>query len=169
MKKILAQKKFSTRSKFDVVVELLALAAVLFLWAETYYFQHLGAEIVPNDYSFLESPNEFWASQMTYSIPFVATMIYVGLTIFNEKRQHNEYEYEFNPEKSAAVLRINRRLWRWLKLNLILVLLIIEYFSFHTGSSLGDGISVWFILVFPVLVFGPVVYFFFAYSKEQLH
>ena len=168
MKKILAQKKFSTRSKFDVVVELLALAAVLFLWAETYYFQHLGAEIVPNDYSFLESPNEFWASQMTYSIPFVATMIYVGLTIFNEKRKHNEYEYEFNPEKSAAVLRINRRLWRWLKLNLILVLLIIEYFSFHTGSSLGDGISVWFILVFPVLVFGPVIYFFFAYSKEQL-
>lgn len=168
MKKILASNKFSTHSKFDVVVELLAIAAVLFLWAETYYFQHLGAEIVPNDYSFLESPNEFWASKMTYSIPFVATMIYVALTIFNEKRRHNEYEYEFNPEKSAAVLRINRRLWRWLKLNLILVLLVIEYFSFHTGSSLGDGISVWFILIFPVLVFGPVVYFFFAYAKEQL-
>jgi hypothetical protein len=168
MKNILAEKKPSSFTKSDILVEILAIGALVMLWAETYYFQHLGAELVPNDYTFLESPNEFWASQMTYSIPFIATLIYIGLTIYNKKRKHNEYEYEFNPEKSAAVLRINQRLWRWLKLNLILVLLIIEYFSFHTGSSAGDGISIWFILIFPLLIFGPVVYFFVAYSREQL-
>jgi hypothetical protein len=168
MKKLTEEQKPSTFSKSDILVEFLAIAGLVMLWAETYHFQHLGAELVSKDYTFLESPNEFWASQMTYSIPFIATLIYIGLTIYNKKRKHNEYEYEFDKEKSAAVLRINQRLWRWLKLNLILVLLIIEYFSFHTGSSAGDGISIWFILIFPVLIFGPVVYFFVAYSREQL-
>lgn len=168
MNKSIDKKIPSVFTKSDILVEALAIAALVFLWAETYYFQHLGAELVPNDYSFLESPNEFWASQMTYSIPFVATLIYIGLTLYTNKRKHEEYEYEFNPEKSAAIKGINRRLWRWLKLNLILVLLIIEYFSFHTGSSAGDGISIWFILIFPLLIFGPVVYFFIAYSREQL-
>lgn len=125
MKKTLATKKPSYYSKFDVAIEILAVVALVLLWAETSYFQHRGAELVPVDFNFLERPNEYWASQMTYSIPFVATMIYIGLTIFTLKRKHDEYEYEFNPEKSAAILRINRRLWRWLKFNLVLILLII--------------------------------------------
>lgn len=155
-------------SFFDGILEILGFIALVFLWVMTYKFQHIGAELVPEDFSFFQTPNEFWASKMTYTVPVIATVLYVGLTVYNLRPQIGDYPVQISSEKSAQLNEINKRLWRWLKFNLLLIFITIEYFSFHTGSNAGTGISPTLIYVFPVLLFGPVVFFFIEFSKSQL-
>lgn len=155
-------------SFLDIVVEAMSFLVLVSLWILTYYFQHENLEIVAEGYDFFSNPNEYWASRMTYSVPFVATILYVGLTLYNQKVQNGSYAIEVNKKNGPELSRINKRLWRWLKLNILLMFVVIEYFSFHTGSNAGLGISSSFILVFPLLLFGPVIYFFLEYSKNQL-
>ncbi|SMD42026.1 hypothetical protein SAMN00777080_0562 [Aquiflexum balticum DSM 16537] len=155
-------------SFFDGILEIFGFIALISLWVMTYKFQHIGAELVSEDFSFFQTPNEFWASKMTYTVPTIATVLYVGLTVYNLRPQLGDYPVQVSSEKSAQLSEINKRLWRWLKFNLLLIFIVIEYFSFHTGSNAGTGISPAFIYVFPVLLFGPVVFFFIEFSKSQL-
>jgi hypothetical protein len=168
MKNILRTFKNTNVSRLDIAVEVVSLLVLILLWAETYFFQHESLELVPDGYSFFSNPNEYWASRMTYSVPFVATILYVGLTLYNQRVQHGDFAIEISKEKAPALSQINKRLWRWLKLNILVMFVVVEYFSFHTGSNAGTGISGWFILAFPLLLFGPVVYFFVEFSKNQL-
>jgi hypothetical protein len=168
MKNLLSTFRKVRISFLDKILEILSFSALIILWVMTYRFQHLGAELVPDDFDFFQMPNEYWASKMTYAVPFIATLLYVGLTIYNLRPQYGEHTVNASPEKLSGLSEINKRLWRWLKFNLLLVFIIIEYFSFHTGSNAGTGITPVLIYVFPVLLFGPVVFFFIEFSKNQL-
>ncbi len=168
MKNLLSTFKKVKISFWDKILELLSIGALIVLWVMTYKFQHIGAELVPEDFDFFQTPNEYWASKMTYSVPIIATVLYIGLTVYNLRPQYGNYPVQISSEKIADLSEINKRLWRWLKFNLLVIFIIIEYFSFHTGSNAGTGITPLLILVFPVLLFGPVVFFFIEFSKNQL-
>jgi hypothetical protein len=152
----------------DNVIEVLGIIALVWLWLETVYFQQLGLEQVPANFSFFENPSEYWASQMTYAVPLVATVFYLSISWFNYFNRDIDHLVDASTEKKKALIAINRRLWRWVKLNVIIIFLMIEYFSFHTGSSFGSGVPTWMILFFPLVLFSPLVYFFIEYSKSQL-
>ena len=155
-------------SFWDKVIEILGLATLTLLWVMTYHFQHLGAELMPDDYDFFKNPSEYWASKMTYSIPVITTILFIGITIYNTKTKYTDYPIDENPEKAKKLSQINQRLWRWLKFMLVLIFLLIEYFSFHSGSGFGTGIPKWFMVAFPMMLFGPIIYFFIEFSQNQL-
>lgn len=152
----------------DKVIEVLGIVALVWLWLETVYFQQLGQEQVTADFSFFENPSEYWASQMTYAVPFVATVFYLSISWNNYFNRDIDHLVDASFEKKKALIAINRRIWRWVKLNVIIIFLMIEYFSFHTGSDFGSGVPNWMILFFPLVLFSPLVYFFIEYSKSQL-
>ncbi|WP_373522099.1 hypothetical protein [Aquiflexum sp.] len=168
MKNLITKFKKVRITFWDLILEILSLCALIVLWTITYNFQHIGAELVPADFDFFQTPNEYWASKMTYSVPIIATILYVGLTIWNLRPQYGDYPVDVSGDKALDLSKINKRLWRWLKFNLLVIFIVIEYFSFHTGSNAGTGITPLLIYVFPVLLFGPVVFFFIEYSKSQL-
>ncbi|RPA67036.1 hypothetical protein EF405_18070 [Cyclobacteriaceae bacterium YHN15] len=153
---------------WDRIIEILGFSALVILWVMTYHYQHLGAELMPEDYDFFQNPSEYWASKMTYSIPVIATILYLGITIYNTKTRYTDYPINENPEKAEKLSQINQKLWRWLKFMLILMFLLIEYFSFHSGSGFGTGVPKWFMVAFPLMLFGPVIYFFIEFSQNQL-
>jgi hypothetical protein len=153
---------------WDKVIEILALSALVLLWVMTYRFQHIGAELMPADYDFFQNPSEYWASNMTYTIPIIATLLYIGITWYNTRGQYGNYLVQDDTEKREKLIEINQKLWRWLKFMLILIFLSIEFFSFHSGSGFGTGIPKWYIVVFPMMLFGPVIYFFIEFSQNQL-
>ncbi|WP_293015505.1 hypothetical protein [Mongoliibacter sp.] len=153
---------------WDRVIEILGFSSLILLWVMTYYFQHLGAEAVPEGYNFFENPSEYWASNMTYSIPIIATILFFGITLYNQTPRISEYTIQNQPEKVDTLIRINAKLWRWIKFNLIIMFILIEYFSFHSGSGFGTGIPTWFIIVFPVLLFAPIIYLFMEFAKTQV-
>ncbi|MDX5479975.1 hypothetical protein [Fontibacter flavus] len=153
---------------WDKAIELLGLAALILLWVMTYNFQHLGAKLMPEDYSFFQNPSEYWASKMTYTIPVIATILFLGISIYNTRTKYADYPIEDTPEKAKKLSLINQRLWRWLKFMLILMFIMIEYFSFHSGSGFGTGIPKLYIILFPLMLFAPVIFFFIEFSQNQL-
>jgi hypothetical protein len=153
---------------WDRIIEIMGFAALVLLWIMTYHFQHIGADLMPEDYDFFQNPSEFWASKMTYSIPVIATIFYLGITLYNTKTRYTDYPIIEDPEKAEKLSQINQKLWRWLKFMLILMFLLIEYFSFQSGSGFGTGVPKWYMVAFPLMLFGPVIYFFIEFSQNQL-
>lgn len=153
---------------WGMVIEILGYASLIWLWVMTYYFQHVGAEAVADDYNFFDNPSEYWASNMTYSIPIIATILFLGITLYNQKPHISEYTVQNQPDKVETLVKINAKLWRWIKFNLILIFILIEYFSFHSGSGFGTGIPKWFVIAFPLLLFAPIIYMFMEFAKNQL-
>ncbi|MFD2200439.1 hypothetical protein [Shivajiella indica] len=153
---------------WDRIIEILGFSALIILWVMTYHFQQVGAELMPEGYDFFKNPSEYWASKMTYTIPIIATILYVGITAYNTKKKYTDYPISDDPKKAEKLSQINQKLWRWLKFMLILIFLLIEYFSFHSGSGFGTGIPNWFMVAFPLMLFGPVIYFFIEFSQNQL-
>jgi hypothetical protein len=168
MKESLKTFRNSNVSRLDIAVEVVSLLVLILLWGETIFFQRQSLELAPEGYDFFSNPNEYWASRMTYSVPFVATILYVGLTLYNRREQQGNFAVEISKDKAPILSQINKRLWRWIKLNILIMFVVVEYFSFHTGSNAGSGISSWFVFMFPLLLFIPVVIFFIEFSKNQL-
>lgn len=152
----------------DKMIEVLGIIALVWLWLETIYFQQLGQSQVEENFDFFATPSGYWASKMTYSVPLVATIFYLAITWFNYYNRDIDHLVDASTDKKRSLIAINRRLWRWVKLNLVIIFLMIEYFSFHTGSSYGTGVPTWMILFFPLILFSPLIYFFIEYSKSQL-
>lgn len=153
---------------WDQIIEILSFAALVLLWVMTYHFQHIGAELVAENYDFFQNPSEYWATKMTYTLPIVATILYVGLTIYNTKTYYVNLMVVDSEEKAEKLRKINQKFYRWVKLMVILVFIFIEYFSFQSGSGYGSGIPQWYIIVFPLLLFAPVIYFFIEFAQNQL-
>ncbi|WP_106568820.1 hypothetical protein [Cecembia rubra] len=164
--------KFNLSNKglsfWDAIIEILALVALVLLWVLTYSFQQLGSKMVSDNFDFFQNPSEYWASKMTYTLPIIASIFYLGITFFGLSRDYSGEKWNENPEKAKKLKMINQRLWRWSKFILVLMFMLIEYFSFQSGSNFGTGIPKWHIVVFPLLIFGPVIYFFLEFSKYQL-
>lgn len=164
--------KFNLSTKglsfWDAIIEIIAFVALSLLWVLTYSFQQLGSKMVSDDFDFFQNPSEYWASKMTYTLPIIATIFYLGITFFGFSRDFSGEKGIDSPEKGQKLKEINQRLWRWVKFILVLMFILIEYFSFQSGSNFGAGIPKWHIVVFPLLLFGPVIYFFFEFSKHQL-
>lgn len=164
--------KFNFSIKWDffwnAVIEVIAFLALLFLWILTYSFRKVGSKMVSDNFDFFQNPNEYWASKITYTLPIIATIFYFGITLLGFRRDFSGEKGVDNPEKAQKLREINQRLWRWVKFILVLMFILIEYFSFHSGSNYGSGIPMWHIVVFPLLLFGPVIFFFFEFSKHQL-
>lgn len=164
--------KFNLSTKglsfWDAIIEILAFVALALLWVLTYSFQQLGSKMVSDDFDFFQNPSEYWASKMTYTLPIIATIFYFGITLFGFSRDFTGEKGVDLSEKGQKLKEINQRLWRWVKFILVLMFILIEYFSFQSGSNFGAGIPKWHIVVFPLLLFGPVIYFFFEFSKHQL-
>jgi hypothetical protein len=153
---------------WDKIIEILSFSALILLWVMVYNFQHIGAELMPDGYDFFQNPSEYWASKMTYTIPIIATILYVGITFYNSRNNYINFLVQDDEEKKEKLTEINQKLWRWMKFMLILIFVSIEFFSFHSGSGFGTGIPKWYIVVFPLLLFVPVIYFFIEFSQNQL-
>jgi hypothetical protein len=152
----------------DKVMEFFCFVALLCLWILTWYFHEMELRAAPQDFSFFKNPSYYWASNMTYTLPMIATAVYVLLTYRNRRPIPVEHIIQVNPEKQAKLLQINQRLMRWVKINIVFIFIIIEVLSYTTGSNGGTGIPYFVVFFLPVLMVGPVVYFLFEFSKNQL-
>jgi hypothetical protein len=152
----------------DWLMEAISLLGLISLWIMTSYYHGIESAKVPEDFSFLKNPSYYWASNMTYTIPLIATVIYLYLTYMKKRPIPQEHLIEVNPEKEAKILQINNRLMRWIKIVAVSLFIMIEFLSYNTGSNQGTGISYMVIFFLPILMVGPIIYFLFEFSKSQL-
>ena len=87
----------------DKVMEFFCFVALVCLWGLTWYFHEMELRSAPQDFSFFKNPSFYWASNMTYTMPVIATAIYIMLTYRNRKPVPVEHVIEADPQKQAKL------------------------------------------------------------------
>jgi len=86
-------------------------------------------------------------------------LLFTGMTILNRFPHIFNYPVKITPENALRQYSVATRLIRILKLVIMFVFLMIEYFTVRTALHHAAGFGVWFIPVFLMMVNIPVIYY----------
>jgi uncharacterized membrane protein len=152
---------------FDKRIEQLSLLFLLLLLGLSVYVYIKTPDIIPVHFGISGKPDNYGSKWVLIILPVLGIGSYLLLTTLN--RYPHVFNYpglitEQNAEKQYAMAT---RMLRCIKLTVLVLLTMIVLFTYLTTLGVVKGIGVWFIPVFGVLMFAPVVIFIMRSFKEK--
>lgn len=148
-----------TLTKTDKLLEVIGWCVVLVLWMLTVYLYRELPETIPTHFDFAGRPDGFGKKINILSLPVIATVLYLGMTLLNKFPHIFNYPVKITAENALRQYTLATRLIRYLKLAVVIVFGII---ALHTaGRSLGqtDVSGRWFLPTILGLIFIPLIIF----------
>lgn len=143
----------------DKTLEILGWLSVFAIWGLTIVNFSKLPDIIPIHYNGTGEPDGFGGKTTILTLPLVATIIFVGMTILN-KFPHI-FNYPTNITKNNALQQYTNatRMIRCLKLIIVVVFGAIVFKTIQTANGQVNGLGTWFLLTILGLVFIPLIYF----------
>ena len=143
----------------DKIVEISGWVLLVSLWLITSLsYSHLQA-IIPIHYNASGNADGFGDKLNIFILPFITTILFVGLTILNKYPHLFNYPKEINASNALTQYTAATRLIRFLKLSIVV---INQYTIIKTITSLNSknsSLGNWFLPFTIGLIFIPIIYF----------
>jgi uncharacterized membrane protein len=139
----------------DKLLELLGWGVLLALWVWTGTSYSNLPDTIPTHFNATGEADGFGRKASIVSLPVVATLLYIGLTLLNRVPHIFNFPTPVTQENALIQYTNATRMIRSLKFILVLVFAGI---SFQTIKQ-ADGLGVWFLPVTLGLIFLPLIYF----------
>lgn len=148
-----------TLTTSDWALELLGWAALLALWGLILtHYPNLPA-IIPTHYNLAGVADDYGKKASLLLLPFVATVLFIGLTLLNRYPHQFNYLVPITPDNALSQYTAATRLLRYLKLILVVVFGLLAYQTIRQARGAATGLGVWFLPVMLALVLVPLLYF----------
>ncbi len=144
---------------FDKLVETLGWTVILAIWIITIATYTDLPNIIPTHYNGAGEADAFGDKSNILSLPFVATILFVALSIFNKFPHVFNYSVDITPENALVQYTNATKLLRYLKLIVAIIFSSIAVQTIRTADSKDVGLGVWFLPVVLVMIFVPIAYF----------
>lgn len=152
---------------YDKALEVAGIALLLMLWAFCFYSYSNTPEIVPIHFRADGSPDGYGDARTVFLMPIIAVFLFVLMSSASRHPENFNYTVTITPENAERQYTKMLRLMKWVKISVIIIILLIEFFSFNVAIGKSDRLPQWLLLVVFVLVFAPVVYFLIKSGKEN--
>lgn len=149
----------------DKTIEIIAwllIFAVCFLTVINY--QSLP-DIIPTHYNGAGMADGFGDKWLILTLPLVATVLFVGLTIFNKFPHIFNYPTEITADNALRQYTNATRLIRYLKVIIAVIFGLISYQTIRNANGQIEGLGTWVLPFTLVLIFVPIIYFLIKSSK----
>ena len=146
----------------DWLIEILALVLIAAIWGITIYCYSKLPDVIPLHYSVSGKPDVFGGKENIFSLPMLAAIIFMGLTIVNRYPQIFNFPVKITAENVLKKFKEATRLIRYLKL---IVTAAFAYYIIKTTKYAGNingitqGLGVWFLPLAIGILFIPLIYF----------
>ncbi|WP_222535494.1 DUF1648 domain-containing protein [Pedobacter polysacchareus] len=118
-------------SLFDKIIEGIGLFLLMSLWL-CVYFQYAGLpEYLPLHFNFSGAADSFGHRSDIYSLPMVATALYILLTTVNNFPHYFNYLTPITPENAHRQYTIATKLLRYLKVLVVVIFAILISITIH--------------------------------------
>jgi uncharacterized membrane protein len=143
----------------DRVLELIGWGLLIGLWG--YALGRYGAlpERIPTHFNAAGESDAFGNKQSLLTLPVVATVLFVGLSVLNRFPHLFNYLQPITQENALRQYTIATRMIRLLKLVLASVFFALLHLTVQTAQGEAQGLGTWFLPLVLALVNLPLAYY----------
>jgi uncharacterized membrane protein len=143
----------------DQIFELLGWGVLLALWIWTGTSYSSLPDSIPTHFNAAGEADGFGRKASIVSLPLIATLLYVGLTILNRVPHIFNFPTPVTQDNALKQYTNATRMIRFLKLILVLVFAGISFQTIQQANGKADGLGSWFLPLTLALIFMPLIYF----------
>ena len=143
----------------DKLVDLLGWIILLALWALTITHYSTLPDTIPTHFNGAGEADGFGSKASIIGLPFIATLLFILLTILNRYPHIFNYPSPVTQENALRLYTLATRMLRYLKLVLLVVFGGIGFMTVQHATGKAAGLGVWFLPLTLVLTFLPLIYF----------
>ena len=143
----------------DQIFELLGWGVLLALWVWTGTSYSSLPDTIPTHFNAAGEADGFGRKASIVSLPLIATLLYVGLTILNRVPHIFNFPTPVTQDNALKQYTNATRMIRFLKLILVLVFAGISFQTIQQANGKADGLGSWFLPLTLALIFMPLIYF----------
>jgi uncharacterized membrane protein len=142
----------------DKTFEIIGWLLVISVWGLTITNYANLPETIPTHYNGAGQADRFGGKATILTLPLIATVLFVGLTILLNKFPHI-FNYPTNITQDNALRQYATRMIRYLKLIIVVIFGLIEFKTIQIANGQADGLGIWFLPMTLGLIFIPLIYF----------
>jgi uncharacterized membrane protein len=146
-------------TKIDKTVEIMGWLLICANWALVINTYKSLPNIIPTHYNGAGLADGFGDKSMIFTLPLVATVLFVGLTILNKFPHIFNYPTDITTNNALKQYTNATRLIRYLKVIFVVIFGLISYQTIKHGNGQTEGLGVWFLPLTLGLIFIPTIYF----------
>ena len=149
----------------DKIFEIVGWGFIILIWVLTITNYSNLPETIPTHYNGAGQADGFGGKATILTLPLIATILFIGLTVLNKFPQVFNYPTEITQDNAFRQYIYATRLIRYLKLIIVFILGLIEFKTIQNANGEADGLGVWFLPLTIGVIFLPMIYFILNHSS----
>ncbi|MFM2386051.1 MAG: hypothetical protein RL660_808 [Bacteroidota bacterium] len=149
----------------DKFIELLTFLLVVQLWIYAVISYSKLPDIIPTHFNFSGKADSFGAKASLFTLPTIATIMWVALTLLNKVPHIFNYPSKITVDNALQHYTIATKMMRYLKLVVVVIFCFAVYQTVSAAQSGSDSIGKLFLLLCLVSLALPIIYFFWQSGK----
>ena len=151
----------------DKTVEIIGWLLIFGVWSLTIINYQSLPDIIPTHYNGAGVADGFGDKWMILTLPLVATVLFVGLTILNKFPHIFNYPTEITADNALRQYTNARRLIRYLKVIIVIIFGLIAFQTIRHANGQSEGLGIWFLPMTIGLIFILLIYFLIKSTKTK--
>lgn len=151
----------------DAIIELVGWFLIVAVWGFTLSNYQSLPNTIPIHYNGAGVADGFGDKWIILTLPFLATVIFIGLTVLNKYPHIFNYPTEITKDNALSQYRNATRLIRYLKVIIVVIFGLIAYQTISQANGLSEGLGVWFLPLTIGLVFMPIIFYLVRSTRSQ--
>lgn len=151
----------------DTLIEALGWLFLLAIWILTIASYTSLPDTIPIHYNGAGQVNGFGAKANILTLPFIVTILFIGLTVLNKFPHLFNYPVHITQDNALNQYTIATRLIRYLKTVITLVFGLITFKTIQNANGVANGMGAWFLPLALGLIFIPILYFGIQFFKQK--
>ena len=143
----------------DKSVEIIGWLLIFAIWGLTILNYQNLPDTIPTHYNGAGVADGFGDKWMILTLPLVATVLFVGLTILNKFPHIFNYPTAITADNALRQYTNATRLIRYLKVIIAVIFGLIAFLTIRHANGQTDGLGIWFLPLTMGLIFMPLIHF----------
>ena len=144
-------------TSLDKALEWSGHTLLLVMWCLTIYVYLNMPAIIPTHFNGAGMPDDHGGKISLFSLPVIASILYLGLTLLNGYPHLFNYAVHITEENAAIHYKMATRMLRYIKLAIIIIFSLIVLFTYFTSAGITQGLGGLFLPFVFGLLFIPVI------------
>ena len=147
------------RSTADKLIEIVGWLLISVVWGFTLSNYPNLPETIPTHYNGAGQADGFGGKASILTLPLIASILFVGLTILNRFPHVFNYPTIITQENAFRHYTNSTRMIRYLKFSIVIIFGLITLKTINNANGKENGLGVSFLPLSMALIFIPMIYF----------
>lgn len=143
----------------DKTFEILGWVSILAFWVLTITNYTNLPDTIPTHYNGAGQADGFGGKESILTLPLIATILFVGLTILNKFPHAFNYPTNITADNALRQYTNATRMIRYLKFIIVFIFGLIALQTIRNANGQTSGLGTWFLPLTLGLIFIPMTYF----------